>query len=105
MLGCNNNYNQKQIVVPSSITVWNKNDEFPSIISCEQIESESERNICFQQKLTKSIFDNIGAVIKKKNSSNNNYTSISVNVIMDNPEAVIEKYKEVSKKVNDVILL
>ena len=56
-------------------------------------------------KIIESIFDNIGAVIKKKNSSNNNYTSISVNVIMDNPEAVIEKYKEVSKKVNDVILL
>ena len=56
-------------------------------------------------KIIESVFDNIGAVIKKKNSSNNNYTSISVNVIMDNPEAVIEKYKEVSKKVNDVILL
>ena len=56
-------------------------------------------------KIIESIFDNIGAVIKKKNSSNNNYTSISVNVIMDNPEAVIEKYKEVSKKVNDIILL
>tara|TARA_B100000686_G_scaffold267154_1_gene282233 strand:+ start:73 stop:360 length:288 start_codon:yes stop_codon:yes gene_type:complete len=56
-------------------------------------------------KIIESIFDNIGAVIKKKNSSNNNYTSISVNVIMDNPEAVIEKYKEVSKKVEDVILL
>jgi len=56
-------------------------------------------------KIIESIFDNIGAVIKKKNSSNNNYTSISVNVIMDNPEAVIEKYKEVSKNVEDVILL
>ena len=56
-------------------------------------------------KIIESIFDNIGAVIKKKNSSNNNYTSISVNVIMDNPDAVIEKYKEVSKKVEDVILL
>ena len=56
-------------------------------------------------KIIESIFDNIGAVIKKKNSSNNNYTSISVNVIMDNPETVIEKYKEVSKKVSNVILL
>jgi len=56
-------------------------------------------------KIIESIFDNIGAIIKKKNSSNNNYTSISVNVIMDNPEAVIEKYKEVSKNVEDVILL
>ena len=59
LLGCKNNSNQKKVVVPSSLTVWNVNDEFPSISSCEQIESESERKICFQQKLTKSIFDNI----------------------------------------------
>ena len=48
---------------------------------------------------------NIGAIIKKKQSRNNNFTSISVNVIMDRPENVIEKYKEVSKRVEDVILL
>lgn len=52
-----------------------------------------------------SIFDNIGAIIKKKQSRNNNFTSISVNVIMNRPENVIEKYKEVSEKVEDVILL
>tara|TARA_B100000427_G_C15451118_1_gene569649 strand:+ start:864 stop:1151 length:288 start_codon:yes stop_codon:yes gene_type:complete len=56
-------------------------------------------------KIIESVFDNIGAIIKKKHSSNNNYTSISVNVKMDNPKDVIEKYKEVSKKVEDIILL
>ena len=56
-------------------------------------------------KIIESIFDNIGAIIKKKHSSNNNYTSISVNVKMDSPKDVIEKYKEVSKNVEDVILL
>jgi len=58
-----------------------------------------------KMKIIESIFDNTGAIIKKKHSSNNNYISISVNVIMSNPKDVIEKYKEVSKKVNDVILL
>ena len=56
-------------------------------------------------KVIESIFDNIGAIIKKKQSRNNNFTSISINVIMENPTNVIEKYKEVSKKVDDVILL
>jgi len=83
MLGCNNNYNQKQIVVPSSITVWNKNDEFPSIISCEQIESESERNICFQQKLTKSIFDNIDFSQIEVNNSLNDTLRISILIDKD----------------------
>jgi len=56
-------------------------------------------------KVIESIFDNIGAIIKKKQSRNNNFTSISINVIMENPTNVIEKYKEVSKKIDDVILL
>ncbi|HJN53625.1 MAG TPA: DUF493 family protein [Flavobacteriaceae bacterium] len=56
-------------------------------------------------KVIESIFDNIGAIIKKKQSRNNNFTSISINVIMENPTNVIEKYKEVSRKIDDVILL
>ena len=56
-------------------------------------------------KVIEAIFDNIGAIIKKKQSRNNNFTSISINVIMENPTNVIEKYKEVSKKIDDVILL
>lgn len=56
-------------------------------------------------EIIESIFDNIGAIIKKKQSRNNNFISISVNVIMDSPKNVIEKYKEVSNKVKDVILL
>ena len=56
-------------------------------------------------KIIESIFDNVGAIIKKKHSSNNNYTSISINVIMNQSMDVIEKYKEVSSKVKDAILL
>lgn len=52
-----------------------------------------------------AIFDNIGAVINKKESSNGKYTSISIHVNMANPDTVIEKYIEVSEKVEGVISL
>lgn len=51
------------------------------------------------------IFDNMGAVITTKESKKGNYTSVSVNVSMKDPEAVILKYKEVGKKVEGVISL
>ncbi len=41
-------------------------------------------------------FDNMGAVIKTHKSTAGKYTSISVNVMMDSPEAVVEKYIELS---------
>ena len=44
-----------------------------------------------------SEFDNMGAVINKIQSKNGNFTSISVNVPMNNPEHVVEKYLAVSK--------
>ncbi|RAJ17063.1 DUF493 family protein [Olleya aquimaris] len=52
-----------------------------------------------------TIFDNMGAVIKTKESSNGKYTSVSVNVRMKNPDHVIEKYLEVTEKVEGVISL
>ncbi|WP_298238762.1 DUF493 family protein [uncultured Algibacter sp.] len=52
-----------------------------------------------------SLFDNMGAVINTKESKNGKYTSVSINVKMKNPDAVIEKYKEVSEKVEGVISL
>ena len=51
------------------------------------------------------IFDNMGAVIKTKQSRNGKYTSVSVNVRMQNPDAVIAKYKEVGIKIEGVISL
>ncbi|MCX7548566.1 DUF493 family protein [Xanthomarina sp. F1114] len=51
------------------------------------------------------IFDNLGAVIRTKESKNGKYTSISVSVKMKDPEQVIEKYKEVAEKVEGVISL
>lgn len=51
------------------------------------------------------IFDNMGAVITTKKSRKGNYTSVSVNVRMKDPDAVIDKYKEVAAKVEGVISL
>ncbi|HNQ28138.1 MAG TPA: DUF493 family protein, partial [Aquaticitalea sp.] len=52
-----------------------------------------------------AIFDNLGAVIHTNASKNGKYTSVSINVHMENPEAVIEKYKQVSANVDGVISL
>ncbi|NAS30366.1 DUF493 family protein [Flavobacteriaceae bacterium R38] len=48
-------------------------------------------------KQIEKIFDNTGAVIESKQSSNGKYTSLSITVHLKNPDAVIEKYKEVGK--------
>tara|TARA_R110000796_G_scaffold88850_2_gene191747 strand:+ start:9500 stop:9835 length:336 start_codon:yes stop_codon:yes gene_type:complete len=47
-------------------------------------------------KEIEGVFDDTGAVIITKKSKNGKYTSISVTVEMENPDAVIEKYKAVS---------
>jgi putative lipoic acid-binding regulatory protein len=52
-----------------------------------------------------NIFNNMGAVITTKKSKNGNYTSVSVNVKMEDPDAVIDKYKEVGQKIEGVISL
>ena len=43
------------------------------------------------------IFKNSKAEITTRDSSKGTYTSVSIKVIMDSPDYVIEKYKEVSK--------
>ena len=56
-------------------------------------------------KDVESLFDNLGAVINTKESKNGKYTSISINVKMNNPDAVINKYIEVTEKVEGIISL
>jgi len=51
------------------------------------------------------LFDNLGAVINTTESKNGKYTSVSVNVQMENPDAVILKYKEVAIEIKGVISL
>jgi hypothetical protein len=52
-----------------------------------------------------NLFNNLGAVISTKESKKGTYTSVSVNVTMADPDAVIEKYKEVGDKIDGVISL
>ena len=44
-----------------------------------------------------SIFDGSDAEINTRDSKKGNFSSISVKVMMDSPEKVVEKYLEVSK--------
>jgi len=44
-----------------------------------------------------AVFNGMDAVIKTRDSSKGTYTSVSIKVTMDSPDAVIEKYLEVSK--------
>ena len=50
-----------------------------------------------------TVFNNTGAVITTNKSKNGKYTSISINVVMKDPDAVILKYIEVADKVEGVI--
>ncbi len=52
-----------------------------------------------------ALFDNLGAVIQTVASKNGKYTSISINVRMKDPDAVIAKYKEVAENIEGVISL
>ncbi len=51
------------------------------------------------------LFDFKGAVISTTESKNGKYTSISINVVMKNADAVIAKYIEVSDNIEGVISL
>ena len=50
------------------------------------------------EKITRieSIFDGTNAIIKTKESTKGTYTSVSIHVLMESPDYVIEKYLEVS---------
>jgi putative lipoic acid-binding regulatory protein len=50
-------------------------------------------------------FNNMGAVITKVQSKKGNFTSVSVNVKMKNPDTVIAKYREIERNIEGVISL
>ncbi|MEZ4796603.1 MAG: DUF493 family protein [Flavobacteriaceae bacterium] len=56
-------------------------------------------------KQIEELFDNTGAVINTVESKKGKYTSVSINVVMENPDAVIFKYKEVTTNIEGVISL
>lgn len=76
-------------------------DNWPTIYLYKFIVPTSKEKI----QEVHNIFDNLGAVIKTKQSRNGKYTSVSVNVKMQDPDAVIAKYKEVGQKIEGVISL
>lgn len=46
--------------------------------------------------LIEKAFNNMGAVITTNKSKNGNYSSVSINVVMQSADAIIAKYQEVS---------
>jgi len=56
-------------------------------------------------KKLETLFNDVGAVIHTTKSKNGKYTSISINLIMKNPDAVIAKYIEVTNTIEGVISL
>lgn len=58
-----------------------------------------------QEKELVAIFDKLGAVITTNISKTGKYKSFSIKVRLQNPDAVISKYKEVGDKITDVISL
>ncbi len=65
---------------------------WPAVYLYKFIVPSSTTNI----DLVENTFNNMGAVIKTNTSKTGKYTSISVNVTMENPDKVIEKYQELS---------
>ena len=74
---------------------------WPSVYLYKFIVQSEEKKIIQLEGL----FNNMGAVIKTSKSKNGKYTSVSINVKMKNPDAVIEKYKEVADTIEGVISL
>lgn len=52
-----------------------------------------------------SLFNDAGAVIKTTESKNGKYTSVSINLIMKNPDTVVSKYIEVTNTIEGLISL
>jgi uncharacterized protein len=97
------------------LQISNNEEEFYSKLKV-QLEETSEwpseylYKFIVKSDLTKiakieALFDNTGAVINTIESKNGKYTSVSINVIMKNPDAVIEKYLEVAINIEGVISL
>jgi putative lipoic acid-binding regulatory protein len=56
-------------------------------------------------KKIEDLFDNLGAVINTKESGKGTYTSISINVQMKDPDALVAMYIEVTDQEEGVISL
>jgi putative lipoic acid-binding regulatory protein len=66
--------------------------EWPSIYLYKFIVLTDQKKI----EEVENAFDNMGAIITTHKSKNGKYTSLSINVLMENPDDVIQKYIDVS---------
>ena len=74
---------------------------WPSEYIYKFIYSSKPHNI----EILKDIFNALNADFKVKTSKNGKYTSVSVKIIAKNPDLIIENYKKVADKIENVILL
>jgi putative lipoic acid-binding regulatory protein len=70
-----------------STSIW------PSLYLYKFIVPTDEQKV----KAVENAFNDMGAVIKTSQSKTGKFTSVSINVLMKNPDHVIEKYLEVSE--------
>lgn len=100
---------------PIKMQTQNNSEEFYTKLKAQLYETSSWPSAYLfkfivtsdQNKIDKieSVFDNMGAVINSTASKKGTYVSVSINVVMDNPEKVIEKYQQISSEVEGVISL
>tara|TARA_B100000609_G_scaffold95632_1_gene76160 strand:+ start:2165 stop:2452 length:288 start_codon:yes stop_codon:yes gene_type:complete len=74
---------------------------WPSEYIYKFIYSSNPENI----EILKDIFKTSNADFKVKTSKNDKYTSVSVKIIAKNPDLIIENYKKVAHKIENIILL
>ena len=74
---------------------------WPSEYIYKFIYSSNPENI----EILKDIFQTSNADFKVKTSKNDKYTSVSVKIIAKNPDLIIENYKKVADKIENIILL
>ena len=74
---------------------------WPSEYIYKFIYSSNPENI----EILKDIFKTSNADFKVKTSKNDKYTSVSVKIIAKTPDLIIENYKKVADKIENIILL
>lgn len=66
--------------------------DWPSVYLFKFILPSQKENI----NTIENAFNNLGAVIKTNSSKTGKFTSVSITVTMESPQAVIQKYQELS---------
>ena len=74
---------------------------WPSEYVYKFIYKSNSKNI----EILKNIFRDSNADFKIKKSKNDKYTSVSIKLIAVNPDLIIDNYKKVAEKIENVILL